>query len=143
MNELKDKRIFIIEDNATNMAVNAVTLRKTGAFIIQNFWNSDVIQDVLDHLPVDIILLDLMLRHDLSGYDVFDRLQANEELAHIPVIIVSAADPMIEIPRSKEKGLAGFIGKPIVPRLFAKQIAACIDGENIWYAQNGYMENEV
>jgi hypothetical protein len=52
--------------------------------------------------------------------------------------VVSAADPTTEIARAKAKGLAGFIGKPIVPRLFASQIAACIDGGNVWYSQDRY-----
>lgn len=140
MDELKGKRVFIIEDDATNMAVNAVTLKRSGAIVIQDFWNTGVAKNLRDHLPVDIILLDLMLRHNMNGYDIYDALQTDPELAKIPVIAVSAADPGIEIPRAKVKGLAGFIGKPIVPRLFAAQIAACIEGEEVWFAQNGYTE---
>jgi CheY-like chemotaxis protein len=91
------------------------------------------------NLPLDIVLLDLMLRYDKSGYDVFEKMQNDPELADIPVIIVSAADPGIEIPIAKAKGVQGFIGKPILPRVFPKQVAACIAGENVWYAQDGYL----
>ena len=141
MSKLNGKRIFIVEDDATNMAVNAVTLKRTGAIVIQDFWNSSVADMVRKHLPIDVILLDLMLRHDLNGYNIFDELQADPELSKIPVIAVSAADPGVEIPRAKEKGLVGFIGKPIVPRLFPIQIATCIEGGNVWYAQNAYLED--
>ena len=140
MNELKGKRVFIVEDDATNMAVNAVTLKRSGAIVIQDFWNNGVANNLRKHLPVDVILLDLMLRHDMNGYDIFDELQADPTLAGIPVIAVSAADPGIEIPRAKAKGLAGFIGKPIVPRLFAQQIADCINGKEVWFAQNGHTQ---
>jgi len=138
--DLRGKRIFIIEDDATNMAVNAITLKKTGAVIIQDSWNTGVAEQVRKSLPIDIILLDLMLRHDMNGYDIFDELQDDPELAQIPVVAVSAADPGVEIPRAQEKGLAGFIGKPIMPRLFAQQIAACIEGNTVWYARDGYTE---
>ncbi|GAB1420501.1 hypothetical protein MASR2M15_05990 [Anaerolineales bacterium] len=141
MSDLNNKRIFIIEDDATNMAVNAVTLKRTGAVVIQDFWNTNVADFVRKNLPIDVILLDLMLRHHLNGYSIFDELQADPILCKIPVIAVSAADPGVEIPRAKAKGLAGFIGKPIVPQLFPLQIATCIEGGNIWYAQNGYLEN--
>lgn len=137
MDELKGKRVFIVEDDATNMAVNAVTLKRSGAVVIQDFWNTGVARNLRAHLPIDVILLDLMLRHDMNGYDIYDELQTDPELASIPVIAVSAADPGIEIPRARAKGLAGFIGKPIVPRLFAKQIADCIEGQEVWFAQNG------
>lgn len=142
MKELTNKRVFIIEDDALNIAVNAVTLKKAGAIVIQDFWNTNIVDHLRRALPVDVVLLDLMLRHDMTGYSIFEEMQADPELAKIPVIAVSAADPGIEIPRAKTKGLNGFIGKPISVRLFAKQIASVIDGETIWYAQNGYSSEE-
>ena len=137
MGVLSGKRVFIVEDDPTNMAINAVTLKREGAIVIQDFWNTNIPDLVRKHEP-DVILLDLMLRHDINGYDIFDELQANPETAHIPVIAVSAADPDVEINRAKKKGLSGFIGKPILPRLFAKQIAKVIAGEHVWYTLNGY-----
>lgn len=135
MDELKGKHIFIIEDDPVNMAVNAVTLKKSGAHVTQDIWNTGAVENLLAHLPVDVILLDLMLRRNLNGYDIFREIKAHPALAGIPVVAVSAADPTIEIPKSQELGLAGFIGKPIHPFLFAKQIAACIRGEAVWYAR--------
>lgn len=140
MEELKGKKVFIVEDDPMNMAINAVTLKRTGAIVIQDFWNTNILEHVRRVMPVDVILLDLMLRHDMNGYTVYENLQNDSDLAHIPVIAVSAADPDVEIPRARSKGLNGFIGKPISPRLFAKQIARVIDGETVWYAQNGHME---
>ena len=139
MDELKGKRIFIVEDDHTNMAVNAVVLKSSGATIIQDPWTDNPIEKMKKYLPIDIVLLDLMLRHNLSGYDVFDKMQADPELANIPVVLVSASEPGIEIPVAKEKGFAGFIGKPVLPRLFPQQIAACLNGESVWYAQDGHL----
>lgn len=141
MNELKGKRIFIIEDDPTNMAVFAVTLKKSGATVLQDFWNTDSVNMLRNRLPIDVIVLDLMLRHKMSGYGIFDELKMHPELATIPVIIVSAADPGIEIPKAQAKGVAGFIGKPIRPSLFATQIASCINGEPVWYSQHGTLED--
>jgi CheY-like chemotaxis protein len=139
-NELEGKRIFIVEDNPMNMAVNTASLKHSGAIIIQDPWQTTTVTQVVQRLPIDVVLLDLMLHHDMSGYDTFDQIKAHPKLAHIPIIAVSAADPGIEIPRTQEKGFAGFIGKPVKPHWFAKQIASCIRGEAIWYAQIGTME---
>ncbi|NDJ75028.1 MAG: response regulator [Chloroflexi bacterium] len=141
MNELKGKRIFIVEDDVTNMAVYAVTLRQTGATVIRDYLNTDSISLLTNHLPIDVILLDLMLRFRVSGYDIYDELAAHPELADIPVIAVSASDPALEIPKAKAKGFAGFIGKPINPRKFPEQIAACINGEPVWYAHHNSLED--
>src|SRR5258708_5483381 len=128
MDELKNKRIFIVEDDITNMAVFSATLRRSGATVFRDIWNVGAALHIAQYLPVDVILLDLMLRNQISGYDVFDEIRNTPTLAHIPVIIVSAADPSVEIPKAQAKRLNGFIGKPIRPRVFASQIAACING---------------
>ena len=135
MNELKGKRVFIVEDDVTNMAIFMATLKRSGAIIIQDFWNADTTNILQKYLPVDIILLDLMLRHSISGYEIADKIKANPALKDIPVCIVSAADPDIEIPRARQLGMSGFIGKPIDPMVFPEQVAACINGEHVWYTR--------
>jgi CheY-like chemotaxis protein len=141
LDELRGKRILVVEDSALNLAVFATALKQSGAVVIQDYWNSDTVNLVTKHLPVDAILLDLMLKHQISGYSIFDELQDDPALADIPVIVVSAADPDTEIPRAKRKGMAGFIGKPINPGKFAQQIAACIDGSPVWYVPTGLWED--
>lgn len=132
MDELKGKRIFVVEDNVTNMAVFATTLKRLGATVIQDGWNTGTIEMLKKRLPVDLILMDLMLRRGLSGYDVFDELQLDPELKDIPVVAVSSLDPETEIPKAQEKGMAGFISKPIDIGMFPQQLAKAIDGEKVW-----------
>lgn len=129
---LEGKRIFIVEDDVSNMAIYAVTLDNNGATVIQDPWNANTIEIIKRTMPVDIILLDLMLRRGISGYDIFDAIKAEPTLTHIPVVAVSASDPEIEIPRAQSKGFAGFIGKPISLLKFPEQVAACLKGERIW-----------
>ncbi len=136
MDELKGKRIFIIEDDVTNMAVYKATLRRSGAEIIRDFHTLDSIQMLCDYLPIDVILLDLMLRYRTNGYEIYDKIKMHPALQHIPVIVVSASDPGIEIPKAQAKGFAGFIAKPIEPRKFPKQVAACLNGNAVWDAHN-------
>ncbi|MBN1311073.1 MAG: response regulator [Anaerolineae bacterium] len=131
---LENKRIFIVEDDVSNMAIFAVTLSNCGAKVIQDHWNASTLSLLKRNMPVDIIVLDLMLRRGISGYDIFDSIRADPDLASIPVVAVSASDPEIEIPRAQGKGLVGFIGKPISLLDFPKQIADCLSGEHIWMA---------
>jgi len=131
---LEGKRVFVIEDDVTNMAVFTVALKNAGALVMQDFWNSASVALLKQTMPVDVVLLDLMLRHGASGYDIFDQLRAVPELASVPVIVVSASDPEIEIPRAKVKGMTGFIGKPISLQEFPRQVAACLNGEPMWAA---------
>jgi CheY-like chemotaxis protein len=131
---LDGKRIFVVEDDVANMAIYAVTLKKSGATVIQDHWNADTPNLLAQHLPVDIILLDLMLRQGISGYDIFDQLRLDPVLGRIPVIAVSAFDPEVEIPKAKARGFAGYISKPINLQKFPAQVAACLGGQPVWVA---------
>lgn len=132
MHELKGNRVFIVEDNLSNMAVYSVLLKRSGAEFVRDYMNIDPVEMLAMSLPIDIILLDLNLRYQADGYGVFDMIKDNPELADIPIVAVSAADPSIEIPRAKEKGFNGFISKPINTEIFAEQLAAILHGEEIW-----------
>lgn len=132
MIDLKNKRIAVIEDNVTNLAVFATTLRRQGVSVIQDAWNTGTTDFLLKNLPLDLILLDIMLRRGINGYKVFEEWQVHPELRDIPVVAVSSLDAETEIPKAQELGFAGFIGKPISLVNFPKQIATCIEGENVW-----------
>lgn len=132
------KKIFVVEDDVTNMAVYAVTLKRSGALVVQDPWNTDTLHMLARHLPVHVILLDLMLRSGVSGYEIFDQVQHDPALKDIPVVAVSASDPEYEIPRTRSRGFAGFISKPLNLRRFPEQVAACINGQEIWIAGYDY-----
>ena len=137
---LQNKRILIVEDNVTNMAVYNALLRHSGAIVIQDFMNANMVNVLTRHLPIDVILMDLMLRFGISGYSLVERIKAVPLLADIPVIAVSASDPELEIPKAKACGFAGFIGKPIDPTLFPFQIADCMTGKPVWHSQIAILE---
>lgn len=130
--KLKGKKVAIIEDNITNLAVFATTLRRQGVSVVQDNWNVGTVDFLLANLPIDLILLDIMLRRGINGYEVFEQWQAIPELKDIPVVAVSSLDAELEIPKAQELGFAGFIGKPISITDFPKQIAACMGGEKVW-----------
>ncbi len=129
---LSGKRIFVVEDDATNMAIMAVTLKQHGAIVIQDPWNSGTLTLMKEFMPIDILLLDLMLRGGKSGYDILDQIKAAPELAHIPVVIVSASDRDIEMNKARQKGCMGYIEKPIDYYEFPRKIATVIAGTQVW-----------
>ncbi len=131
---LTGKRIFIIEDNPGNLAVMQTILTLEGANVFFERWARDTCERLLSALPVDVILLDLMLPNGVSGYEVFDTFRAVPELSAIPVVIVSAADPDYEMKTAREKGMNGFISKPIRSATFAQSIASVIAGKQVWVA---------
>jgi CheY-like chemotaxis protein len=131
---LKDKHIFIVEDNIQNRVVFQMTLVRHGAVVDFERSGRDTITRLTGSAHIDLIILDLMLVDNISGLDLYDEIRHMPKYMSVPIIAVSAMDPAIAIPKTRAKGFSGFIAKPIDNQLFPKQIAEIISGESLWHA---------
>lgn len=136
---LKDKFIYIVEDNTQNRVVFQMSLVLTGARVEFERWGRDAVTRLEGFRRVDLIILDLMLHNGVSGYDIFDEIRGLPQYDSIPIVAVSAAEPAIALPKTKLKGFSGFISKPIDDSLFPRQIAQILAGEQVWYAGERYL----
>jgi two-component system, sensor histidine kinase and response regulator len=131
---LKNKRIFIVEDNAWNRTIFKLTLVQCGAEVEFGRWGNTIVHELKQFGPADALVLDLMLGPDISGYDVYDQIRALPGWSDVPIVAVSAADPSTAIPLVRAKGFAGFIAKPIDDLLFPQQLDRIINHEQVWSA---------
>lgn len=132
--DLKGKRIFLIEDNVGNRAIMQTLLEQQNVTIGFERWGVDTVKKLQEFGKVDIILLDLMFPRGVTGYDVFDEIRAHSEFMDVPIVAVSASEPSESIPKTKAKGFAGFISKPIDFDRFPAQILAILKHEPVWDA---------
>jgi two-component system, chemotaxis family, response regulator PixG len=76
------------------------------------------VQDPLKIMPSlirnkpDLILLDLLMPIT-NGYEVCEEIRKTPSLKHIPVVILTSKDGLIDRMRSKQVGANDFLGKPI------------------------------
>jgi len=129
---LQGKRIFMVEDNVNNRSIMQTILEQNGAIVTFDRWGKDSINQLMKFSPVDLILMDLMLSHGNTGYDVFDQIRLESEFDDVPILAVSAHDPSLAIPQTQSKGFAGFIAKPIDFDKFPKQVAFVLQKQEIW-----------
>jgi CheY-like chemotaxis protein len=130
---LKHKRIFLVEDNQSNATIIQMLLEQEGARVLRGRWGGpDTIQLFKKALPIDLIVMDLMLPNGITGYDVYDDLVRCGDADGIPVVAVSAGEPAIAIPKTRDKGFSGFIAKPVDFTHFPNQIADILMGTPVW-----------
>ncbi|MDH6294778.1 response regulator receiver modulated diguanylate cyclase [Agrobacterium fabrum] len=67
---------------------------------------------ICDEEQVDIILLDIMMP-GIDGFEVCERLKANPNTAHIPVVMVTALDQPSDRVRGLKAGADDFLTKPV------------------------------
>ncbi|MEL6148000.1 MAG: response regulator [Chloroflexota bacterium] len=129
---LQNKRIFLVEDNIGNQMITRTLLESHGAVMGVHRSGKDVIPHLRNFLPVDLIILDLMLREGVTGYDVFTSIRDRRDFDGVPIIAMSVMDRSDAVPLARRRGFAGYISKPINFQVFPQQIASIIDGQAIW-----------
>lgn len=130
---LKDKRIFIVEDNMQNRVIFQMALIRHGAGVDFERRGQDTLVHLNNLSRVDLIILDLMLADGISGFDIYDQIRKLPQYQQVPIVAVSAMDPAIVMARIRASGFAGFISKPIDNHLFPKQLAAIMEGNQVWH----------
>jgi two-component system chemotaxis sensor kinase CheA len=129
---LEGKRIFLIEDDILNVGVFTTALARQGAMIQQDVLGYGIVQHIIENLPIDLIILDIMLKRGQDGYQIFEQIKTDPRLSGIPTVAVTSMDPETHIAKAKAAGLSGFISKPINALEFPKLIARVLGGEKVW-----------
>ncbi len=129
---LEDKRVFVVEDDVLNLAVISRILTNHKAWVFQNYNSIGIVIHVIQHLPIDLIILDIMLRRGINGFDVVKEFKNNPQTSRIPIVAMSSLDPDIAIPQAKEAGFDGFISKPINSRTLTNDLISIMNGEKRW-----------
>lgn len=69
--------------------------------------------DVLDHVPIDLVILDVMLP-DMSGYEICDQIRQST-LARVPIIMLTALSQPQDVKMGLEVGTDDYLAKPFMP----------------------------
>ena len=129
---LEGKKIFIIEDDPMSLSLISSCLLKHGARIEANTLGFDIIDHLVESMPVDLIILDVNLRKNLPGYQVLEHIRSKPLLCQVPVVMVTAADWEIALPKAKAAGANSFIAKPFNLTQFAAHIDRVLSGGQVW-----------
>jgi DNA-binding response OmpR family regulator len=88
------KKIVCIEDEPEMIDLVRLILGRRGFELIGAVGGREGLETVRQVKP-DLVLLDLMMP-DMDGWEIYQRMKADEELRNIPVIIVTAKAQSID-----------------------------------------------
>jgi CheY-like chemotaxis protein len=88
--EPRKKRLLVVEDNATEQMSIRELLGHDDIEIV-NVGTGDEALTTLQDKPCDCVVLDLRLP-DMSGFEVLERMRANDALADIPVVVFTGRE---------------------------------------------------
>lgn len=102
--------IMVVDDTPANLHLLAGMLNERG-FRVRPVSNGKFALQSARHSPPDLILLDIMMP-EMNGYQVCEALKADEQLADIPVIFISALNETTDKVKGFQVGAVDFVTKP-------------------------------
>jgi adenylate cyclase len=121
--------ILVVDDNAANREMLSRRLAREG-HRVQVVADGPAALDLLRQQPIDLVLLDVLMPQ-MSGYEVLQRLTADDTLREIPVVMISALDEMDSVVRCIELGAEDYLPKPFDPVLLRARIGACLEKKRL------------
>ena len=112
--------ILAVDDSPTIRKLVSITLSEKGHDVVTAPDGVEALKLLAERLP-DLILLDINMPR-LSGYKLCNFLKKHERTAHIPVIMLSGNNGVIDKMRGKIQGCNAFIGKPFAPEELVKTV---------------------
>jgi putative two-component system response regulator len=112
MKEIADCSVLVVDDNEANVDILVDTLGEI--YEVSVAMDGPTALEVVKENPPDLILLDIMMP-GMDGYEVCQRLKANQKTRSIPVIFVTAMDQIADEMKGFALGAVDYITKPISP----------------------------
>ncbi|HYD97124.1 MAG TPA: response regulator [Noviherbaspirillum sp.] len=105
-------RVLVVEDNRDLAKLFCDLLEVMGCVTEATFSGRAALESAKANAP-DLVFCDLRLPGGMSGYEVAERMRADEALAHIPLIAVSGYAEGPERERALEAGFLRVFDKPV------------------------------
>jgi adenylate cyclase len=113
------EKILVVDDTPVNVKLLADLLTVKGYDVVTAANGAEALERVAKDRP-GLVLLDVMMP-GMSGYDVCRKIRENPDTAMLPVVMVTALDPLKERVKGIEAGADDFLTKPInQPELLAR-----------------------
>ncbi|QOP42513.1 response regulator [Sulfurimonas sediminis] len=103
-------KVLLCDDELMNRKVASKILKKEGFEVIEA-QNGQEALDIMQTEAVDLVLLDLMMPV-MDGYTALKIIKEDENISHIPVIIISALSDREAITKGLKIGANEYITKP-------------------------------
>ena len=116
--------ILIVDDSSlTRVAIKRIIdMVDIDAKNILEACNGVEALDVLSKNDVDLVLADLNMP-EMGGVELIQKMKESDDLAHIPVIVVSTESSTTRVKDLIEDGIKDFLHKPFTPEEFRTILA--------------------
>ncbi|MGB3237982.1 MAG: response regulator [Geitlerinemataceae cyanobacterium] len=110
MNELQNITILVVDDTPANLRLLLGILSEKG-YNVRPVSNGAQAISIAQGMPIDLILLDINMP-GMDGYEVCQKLKADDRTCEIPVIFISALSDVLDKVKAFGVGGVDYVTKP-------------------------------
>src|SRR5512135_751026 len=118
------RRILVVDDDKQITRLVAIYLEKAGFSVLTAFDGENALR-VIRHERPDLVVLDLMLPEQ-DGWEITRRVRADEHLATIPILMLTARVEDTDKILGLELGADDYLTKPFNPREVVARVRAIL-----------------
>lgn len=121
--------ILVVDDLEANRSLLSRRLVKQG-YTVALAANGVEALALLHERHFDLILLDILMP-EMDGMEVLRRTKADPDLAHIPVLMLTALDELDSVVRCIKLGADDYLPKPFPSAILYARVRACLESKRM------------
>jgi CheY-like chemotaxis protein len=121
------RKILIIDDHAQSRQLVKWALAEAGLQIYEAS-NGEAGLNIARHAKPDLVLLDVEMPGNHDGYQVCAALRADEALAGVKIILLSANDQPHDREKGQQVGANAYLAKPFKPAGLRGLVVKLLEG---------------
>ena len=118
-------RILVVDDHKTNRLKMSFAVKKEG-HTVETAENGLEAMEMLRASPFDLVLLDIVMPV-MDGYEVLERMNRDQQLRDIPVLVISSMQEMASIVKGIQMGAEDYLPKTFDPVFLKARVDACLE----------------
>ncbi|NQV71834.1 response regulator [bacterium] len=123
------RRILVVDDSSLNRNMLTDFIDLLG-HEVATAPNGQIGLEYLRSHPVDTVLLDIDMPV-MTGIEVLEHVSQDEELKHVPIIVISGHDDMEHVVKAIGLGATDFLSKPFNPTILEARLKSSLEKKDL------------
>ncbi|NBW77917.1 MAG: response regulator [Betaproteobacteria bacterium] len=116
-----DLKFLVVDDFSTMRRIVVNIISESGYGRAEEASDGVEALDKLKASPYDFVVSDINMPN-MNGFDFLQRIKADENLKHIPVLLVTAEGRKDDIMAAAKMGAAGYVVKPFTKPVLQEKV---------------------
>ncbi len=129
--------MLVVDDDAVSRMLLAGSLEAQGHTVVTACGGNEALAILRDR-SFDLVLLDLLMP-EVDGFHVLRAIKRDEQLRHLPVVVISCSEDMEKAIRCIEMGATDFISKPCDIVLLRARVNASLESKRFRDKEQEYL----